>query len=123
MMGSPRSDQEVREAVAEYVGGLTMADVAKLHGVNETTVSTWMRAAGVTRPKGSTPARRDAQAKRTSALLDLATSGDSVGVVAKRCGIPYRTLAQWEQTERELAYQGEWVQVGGVMRPVPKDAA
>lgn len=118
-----RSDQEIAEAVAEYVGGLNMAEVAKMYGTNETTVSGWMRAAGVTRPKGSSRALREAQSKRGAALLDIARTGDSIPVVAKRHGIPRRTLEQWHDADRDLAYEGDWMPVGGILRPVPREAA
>ena len=122
-MGRPRSDQQIAEAVAQYISGLTILDVAQLYGTNEATVSGWVRAAGVTRPRGSTQRMREIQGKRTAALLDLNDSGDTLTAVARRHGIGVGTLDGWRRIERELAYEGEWVRVGGILRGTTRDVA
>lgn len=117
------SDHEIREAVKQYVSGLTITEVARVYRVNESTASQWMRSAGVTRPRGSTAAHRVATAKRVAALLDLATSGDSVTVVAARQRVPRGTLASWVDLESDLAYEGDWEVVRGIQRPVAREAS
>lgn len=117
------SDHEIREAVKQYVSGLTITEVARVYRVNESTASQWMRAAGVTRPRGSSKANRAATARRVAALLDLATSGDSLSIVAARQGVPYNTLENWQDLERDLAYQGEWVRVGAILRGSAREAS
>lgn len=118
-----RTPDEIAEAVAQYVSGLTILDVAQLYGTNEATVSGWVRDAGATRPRGSTQRMREITRKRTAALLDLNTSGDTLTAVARRHGIAASTLDAWRRIERGLAYEGEWVRVGGILRGTTRDVA
>lgn len=115
------TDHEVALVVGEYVGGMTVPELARKFRVGQNRIVAWVNAAGVARKRGAaTPSRRTMLAKRAEAMLDLAESGDSLTAVALRHGIPYSTLTTWVDAERDLAYEGQWVVVGGIQRPVPR---
>lgn len=118
-----RSDEEIRQAVAEYAAGLTQLEVGRMYGVSESTVASWTRAAGITRKRGESKANRDAASRRLAALADLAATGDPLAEVARRHSVPRGTLSQWRDNEREVAYEGEWVLVGGILRGTTRDVA
>lgn len=124
-MGKHRSNEEIAAAVEQYVAGRTVAEVAESIGVGHNTVRKWLHAADVPFRRTRVTKRQRKQAvKKDTALRDLTMSGDSLTVVAARYGIPRSTLARWSiADEDDLAYKGEWIRVGAILRGSARDVA